>query len=301
MKLIAIDLDGTLLSQDTLITQENVQAIRKAQSQGHIVMICSGRAPEDIREILKKYELSCPLAGSNGTVVQAEGKLLGIVSMSRENIIQIAKKLDDERAPYRIYANQGIFVPEDWSERVNRDLQGDTIKVEGLSDETFRRITEQPQQSNLIKYFHDYNELFDRVDLKIQKFFILTLNQQRKSELTTYLSNISGVATTSSGPMNIEVMDKYGNKGNALKIVADYYGISMADTVAIGDNFNDIPMLKVAGFSIAMGNADTVVKQLCKAVTLSNAENGVSYAIDQFILNQQEQYINSVQAIRGDR
>jgi Cof subfamily protein (haloacid dehalogenase superfamily) len=285
MKLIAIDLDGTLLSQHTHITQENVQAIRKAQSQGHIVMICSGRAPEDIQEILKEYELSCPLAGSNGTVVQAEGKTLGMVSMNRENIVQIAKKLDDERTPYRIYTNQGIFVPEDWSERVNTNLQGDTIKVEGLSDELFKRITEQPQQSDLLNYFKDYHELFGREALKVQKFFILTLNQQKKSELATYLSNISGAAATSSGPMNIEVMDKDGNKGNALKIMADYYGISMADTVAMGDNFNDIPMLKVAGFSIAMGNADPAVKQLCKAVTLPNTENGVSYAMEQFILN----------------
>lgn len=286
MKLIAIDLDGTLLSQHTHITQENVQAIRKAESQGHMVMICSGRAPEDIQEILKKYELSCPLAGSNGTVVQAEGKLLGSVSMSRDTIMQIAKKLDDVRAPYRIYTNQGIFVPEDWSERVNTDLQGDTIKVEGLSDELFRRITEQPQQSDLIKYFHDYHELFGREDLKVQKFFILTLNQQKKSELNTYLSNISGAAATSSGAMNIEVMDKDGNKGNALKMVADYYGISMDDTVAMGDSFNDIPMLQVAGLSIAMGNADPAVKQLCKTETLSNTENGVSYALEQFILNQ---------------
>lgn len=286
MKLIAIDLDGTLLSQHTHITQENLQAIRKAESQGHIVMICSGRAPEDIQEIVKKYELSCPLAGSNGTVVQAEGKLLGSVSMSRDNIMQIAKKLDDVRAPYRIYTNQGIFVPEDWSERVNNDLQGDTIKVEGLSDELFKRITEQPQQSDLIKYFHDYHELFGREDLEVQKFFILTLNQQKKSELNTYLSNISGAAATSSGPMNIEVMDTDGNKGNALKIMADYYGISMDDTVAMGDSFNDIPMLQVAGLSIAMGNADPAVKQLCKAVTLPNTENGVAYALEQFILNQ---------------
>lgn len=284
MKLIAIDLDGTLLSQHTYITQENVQAIRKAQTQGHIVMICSGRAPEDIQEILKKYELSCPLAGSNGTVVQAEGKLLGSVSMRQDNIFQIAKKLDEVRAPYRIYTNQGIFVPEDWSERVNTNLQGDTIKVDGLSDDLFKRITEQPQQSDLIKYFHDYNELFGREDLKVQKFFILTLNQQKKSELAAYLNNISGAAATSSGPMNIEVMDQDGNKGNALKIMADYYGISMADTVAMGDSFNDIPMLQVAGLSIAMGNADPAVKQLCKTVTLPNSENGVAYALEQFIL-----------------
>lgn len=113
---VAIDSDGTLLSPEVAITVENVEALRKAQSRGNIVMICSGRAPEDIQQILKKYDISCPLAGSNGTVVQANGKLLENISMSREDIIKIAEKLDQDRVPYRIYTNRGIYVPADWSE-----------------------------------------------------------------------------------------------------------------------------------------------------------------------------------------
>ncbi|WP_179301809.1 Cof-type HAD-IIB family hydrolase [Neobacillus jeddahensis] len=286
MKLIAIDLDGTLLSRDIQITRENIEALQKVQNAGHVVMICSGRAPEDIQQILHHYELSCPLAGSNGTVVKAEGRLLADVSMSAGDIEHIAQKLDAEKTPYRIYTNQGIYVPADWSERVALALQGETIKVEGLTEETFKRITEQPQQSDIIKYFDGYHELLSIPGLTVQKFFILTLNEQVKSTLSTFLNGISGVVTTSSGPMNLEVMDQNGNKGNALKVAADYYGIPLEDTVAIGDNFNDIPMLQIAGFSIAMGNADPLVKEICDAVTLSNEENGVAYAMEEFILKQ---------------
>ena len=285
MKLIAIDLDGTLLSREMEITKESVEALREAQSQGNIVMICSGRAPEDIQQILKKYEISCPLAGSNGTVVQVNERVLESISMERKDIIKVAEKLDEDRVPYRIYTNHGIYVPADWSERVEFAVKKG-IEIEGLPDDIYKRITEQPQKSSLIKYFNEYSELFNEKDLTVQKFFVLTLNSNIKTELGAYLGGISSIAITSSGPLNIEVMDQNGNKGNALKKVAEYYGIPLDDTMAIGDNFNDIPMLELAGLSVAMGNADPIVKEMCDIVTHSNDKNGVAYAINQYILNK---------------
>ena len=284
MKLIAIDLDGTLLSPTMEITKENLEAIREAQLQGNVVMICSGRAPEDIQQILKKYDISLPLAGSNGSVVQAEGRVLKSVSMNRDDISEIAEKLDEERFPYRIYTNHGIYVPADWSERIALVMKQKQIKVEGLSDEIYQKITEQPQKSSLLNFFDHYSELFDIEDLTIQKFFVLTLNDSSKTALASYLEGISTIAITSSSPLNIEVMDQYGNKGNALKKVAEHYDIPLHDTVAIGDNFNDIPMLEVAGLSVAMGNAEPQVKEVCDIVTHSNAENGVAYAINNHVL-----------------
>lgn len=284
MKLIAIDLDGTLLSQHTTISKENINALRKAQNEGHVIMICSGRAPEDIEQILKQTELSCPIAGSNGTVVILDGKVVQDISMNVDDMTQVAIKLDEERVPYRIYTNQGIFVPDDWSARVARVLEGNAISVEGISEELFKRMTEQPQQSDMIKYFHDYQELFSTDQLTVQKFFVLTLTNEIKVGLTAYMETISGVVTTTSGPMNIEIMDRNGNKGNALKAAAAYYGIHMEDTVAMGDNFNDVPMLQAAGLSIAMGNADPQVQKMCDAITLTNEEHGVAYAIEKWIL-----------------
>ncbi|WP_298831296.1 Cof-type HAD-IIB family hydrolase [uncultured Planococcus sp.] len=284
MKLIAIDLDGTLLSPKMEITEENLGAIREAQNQGNMVMICSGRAPEDIQQILKKYDLSIPLAGSNGSVVQAQGRVLQSVSMNREDIIKTAEKLDEDQFPYRIYTNYGIYIPEDWSERVELAMKQEQIKVEGLSDEIYQKITEQPQKSSLINFFEHYSELFNRRDLTIQKFFVLTLNSSSKTALSGYLEGISTIGITSSSPLNIEVMDQHGNKGSALKRVAEHYNIPLDDTVAIGDNFNDIPMLEVAGLSVAMGNAEPQVKEVCDVVTHSNNENGVAYAINNYVL-----------------
>ncbi|TWT01887.1 Cof-type HAD-IIB family hydrolase [Planomicrobium sp. CPCC 101079] len=286
MKLIAIDLDGTLLSPEMEITKESLEAMREAQNQGNIVMICSGRAPEDIQQILRKYDFSIPLAGSNGTVVQTQERVLKRVSMNREDVGKIAEKLDDERTPYRIYTDSGIYIPADWSERVELAMKEEQIEVEGLPDETYQRITEKPQKSSLINFFDHYSELVDEKELTIQKFFVLTLNNNVKTALTAYLEGISTIGFTSSHPLNIEVMDQDGNKGNALKRVAEHYGISLNDTVAIGDNFNDIPMLEMAGLSVAMGNAEPLVKEICDFVTRSNADNGVAYAINNYVLNK---------------
>jgi Cof subfamily protein (haloacid dehalogenase superfamily) len=281
IKLIAIDLDGTLLSMGNNITDENLHALQRAQSVGHIVMICSGRAPEDIEQILKNIHFSCPIAGSNGTLVLADGKLLVNVSMNAEDFLQAASKLDEERLPYRVYTTKGIYVPSNWTERVTHSLEGK--KIEGMTDDLYRRITEQPQKSELLHYFEDYREL---KNFSVQKFFVPVFDENQKARLSANLHRISGIVTTSSGPWNLEIMDRNGNKGNALKKVAEYFGIPMADTVAIGDNFNDVPMLQAAGLSIAMGNADPEVKEICDAVTLSNTENGVAYAFDHFILNK---------------
>ena len=126
--------------------------------------------------------------------------------------------------------------------------------------------------------------MFGIEDLTIQKFFVLTLNDDNRTALANYLEGISTIAITSSSPLNIEVMDQYGNKGSALKKVAEHYNIPLHNTVAIGDNFNDIPMLEVAGLSVAMGNAEPQVKEICDVVTQSNAEDGVAYAINNHVL-----------------
>ncbi|MBT2698974.1 HAD family phosphatase [Bacillus sp. ISL-40] len=276
MKLIALDLDGTLLSPEKHISQENIQAIRTVQSRGHFVMICSGRAPEDIKQILNKYDLTCPLAGSNGTIVEAENTLLNSISMDLGDVKFIAQRLDDEKLPYCLYTNKGIFVPIDWSNRVIQS-------IEDLTNHDFNRFIKKPLQSNL-NYFTNYKDLLLNNRLTVNKFFILTFHIQRRKELISSLHHVSNIAVTSSSPFNVEIMHKDGHKGIGLKRMAEYYNIPMVDTVAIGDNFNDIPMLECAGLSIAMDNADIQVKKMCDTVTLSNSENGVAHALNLYVL-----------------
>ncbi|WP_164462179.1 Cof-type HAD-IIB family hydrolase [Bacillus sp. FJAT-42376] len=283
MKLIAIDLDGTLLSSELKISEVNRKAILKAQKE-HQVMICSGRAPEDIQAVLKEFDLTCDLAGSNGTVVYSNQKLLSRISISEDAARKAANLLDQNNVPYKIYTSEGIYVLNSWSERTTLSIER-LNGMHSISEKEYKRITEQPKADGAIKLFDSIEDLLKINGLSIQKFFILTLDQQLKDELFPALGGIDGIAPTSSGPNNIEIMNPDGHKGTGLKVMAEHLGIRIEDTVAIGDNFNDVPMMEASGLSIAMGNADPDVKKLCDKVTLSNNEDGVAYALETFLFN----------------
>lgn len=273
MKLIALDLDGTLLSPDKKISQENIEAIHNMQRMGHIVMISSGRAPEDIKAILRKYNLSCPIAGSNGTIVEVENKIISNTTMVPQDVGSIVNMLEELNIPYSLYTNQGIYFPDDWTTRVKTSLQG-------ITNERYNRFTEKPQPSVQVHFFTDYQSLLLSNELNVNKIFILSFHPEKREELITLLSEYSNITITSSSPVNVEIMHRDGHKGIGLKRMAEYFHIPLEETVAIGDNWNDVPMLECAGFSIAMDNADDEVKKLCNYVTLSNINHGVAHALN---------------------
>ncbi|QGQ44485.1 Cof-type HAD-IIB family hydrolase [Metabacillus sediminilitoris] len=281
-KLIAIDLDGTLLSSNIDISEENVQAIQNAQKAGHIVMICSGRAPEDIKTVIGKTPLQCPVAGSNGAMVLADGKLLSQISINKETVKKVAAVLDEYKYPFKIYTSQGIFIASSWTERMLVFLEENKEITKNLTPKEYKLMTEQPKETESIKIFDQLEAVLKIENIAIQKFFVPTL--AGKTELTARLKAFEGISITTSGPFNIEVMDTNGNKANGIQVMAEYFNIPIENTVAIGDNFNDVPMLEVAGLSVAMGNADPTVKDLADVVTLTNNEHGVAHAIEKYVL-----------------
>jgi Cof subfamily protein (haloacid dehalogenase superfamily) len=283
MKLIALDMDGTTLNSHNEISEENLKAIKKAQAAGHIVMFLSGRAPVSIYEQMKRYGLDCPLGGSNGTVVIADGKLLELTSLTSSQNKQIVEVLEEENIPFRIYTNKGICVSNDWQDRLDCVLSSGVVPLEYYKNENFDRFTKQNSNENFIKY-DKVEEIIENKDITKQKFFILALEPEQKQRVIDSLKKIVDTYITTSSPFNIEIMNINGNKGNGLKVMAHHFNISMEDTVAIGDQMNDIPMFKVAGLAIAMGNAEEEVKKLSDVITLTNDENGVAYAIENYIL-----------------
>ncbi|KKI89784.1 HAD family hydrolase [Bacillus sp. SA1-12] len=281
-KLIAIDLDGTLLSSNIEISKENVDAIQKAQQAGHVVMICSGRAPEDIKQLIEKTPLDCPVAGSNGTKVLADGKLLSQISIDKESVKEVAAILNEKKYPFKLYTSHGILVASTWTERMLAFLEQNQEFSSGLTPKEYKFLTEQPQETDTIKLFDEIEDVLKIEEIAIQKFFIPTISG--KDELIATLKAFEGISITTSGPFNIEIMDTNGHKGNGIKVMAEYFNIPIENTVAIGDNFNDVPMLEAAGLSIAMGNADPTVKDIADVVTLTNNEHGVAHAIETYVL-----------------
>lgn len=283
MKLIALDLDGTTLNSKKEISEENLRAIKKAQQQGHIVMLLSGRSPKSINAQLAKYGLDCPVGGSNGTALFADGKLLELTSLNLSQIQKIALEVEKEFVPYNITTNKGSFAPRNWGERLEKVLSSGRVPTEYFKNEHYKMFTTHPSEYGHA-FFDQVEEVINNKEFSIQKCLILGLDPEQKKRLQLYLESIEETNVSSSSPFNLEVTHFNGHKGNGLTVMARHLNIPLEDTVAIGDEKNDIPMFNVAGLSIAMGNAEEEVKKHSDIVTLTNDENGVAYAIEKYIL-----------------
>lgn len=283
MKLIALDLDGTTLNSKLEISEENIRAIKKAQQQGHIVMILSGREPESIQAELTKYGLECPIGGNNGTALFAKGKLIELTLLGLSQSQKIVSELEKEWMPYKVSTNKGTFVPSDWNERLERVLSSKHVPDVYSQDEQYEKFTRPPGEYGQM-FVDQMEEVITDKELGVQKVLILGFDPDQKKRLQRALQSIEDIYITHSAPFNLEVMNPNGNKGNGLKVMARHFGIPLEDTVAIGDENNDIPMFQAAELSIAMGNAEETVKKFSDIVTLNNDENGVACALEKYIL-----------------
>ncbi|OIJ15285.1 hypothetical protein BKP35_05410 [Anaerobacillus arseniciselenatis] len=283
-KLVAIDLDGTLLSSNLDISKRNITAIQKAQQQGHIIMICSGRAPEDIKEVLKDTPIECPIAGSNGTIIEANGSRLLEVSIDNQSVKNVAAILNENHFPFKVYTNKGIFVEANFTERMKVLLDENEDIRKHFSARQIKLMTEQPKETEMLKFFESIDHILQLENISVQKFFIATF-VGKEALISLLKEKVENIVITTSGPYNIEIMDTNGNKGNALKLMAEHYNVPIENTIAIGDNFNDLPMLEQSGFSIAMENGDPTIKERASAVTTANDEDGVATAIEKYVFD----------------
>ncbi|MFP9129478.1 Cof-type HAD-IIB family hydrolase [Niallia sp. BSM11] len=283
MKLIALDLDGTTLNSKKEISNETIQAIRKAQEQGHIVMALTGRSATPVISELAKYDLDLHVGGNNGTEIYANGQLIELTSLPLLQCQKIMLELEKESMPYKVCTNIRTFAHKDWLDRYEKVLATGLVPNEYLDHKDYKMFTTPPHVYGQ-SFFHNPEEILNNESTVI-KFLILGLDPIQKDRLRSQLELIEEIYVASSSPFNLEVTHINGNKGNGLKAMARFFNIPIENTVAIGDEINDIPMFQAAGLAIAMGNAEEEVKKHSDITTLSNDENGVAYAFEKYILN----------------
>lgn len=282
MQLIAIDLDGTLLTKDGTISAENREAILRMQEQGKIVTICSGRAPQDIDGILQEAEIQCPVISANGAVVNDGKEMIAEFSMGTEPFNEITANLIENDYYFEIYTNKGIQLFIDALEILRKEIrrlsQGDK---DFPTDWAYRELDIQLSQKGLIK-LPSYEHLL--TGLNVYKVFVLSFDKEKLSALKEQIVANEAVSLTTSNWDKLEIAHPEANKGYGLRILADHLGIPMEETVAIGDSINDIPMFEIAGTSIAMGNANDSIKKMCTYTTKPFDENGVAFALREFVV-----------------
>lgn len=249
IKLIASDLDGTLLNEKSVIAKETVDGIRKSQQEGVQWVAATGRTLKTVDILMKQAGVHCDYLLLNGAEFRKQdGTLIFQVSMEEQCVRKIIHQLFLREVDFEINTSAGDF---------STDCE--------LCD------TADPMPSE--------DELF-REKIKIQKIFIFSEDREKLGEVKEFLKKIEEISVMSSAGWNIEVTDKQANKGNMLERAADYYGFGKEEVLVFGDGENDLPMFEKFPHSRAMGNATSELKKIAEKVIGTNVENGVAGEID---------------------
>ncbi|TKC16847.1 Cof-type HAD-IIB family hydrolase [Robertmurraya kyonggiensis] len=277
IKCIAIDMDGTLLTKEHVITEENKNAIKKAQEQGVEVVIATGRSYPEAIYILKEAGITCPMICVNGAEVRTpNGEITDFSPLDKEVAKQIVQKLEDNDVYVEFFTSKGIFtmdmekgisILKNFVETTHSDA--DAEKVEAILQERVEFITE----------IESSDFIFADKDHHIYKLLTFSFDSDVLGKVRQELNEVDGIAISSSGKENLEINGIHAQKGLALEAFTAERGISLMETMAIGDNYNDISMFQRVGRAVAMGNADDAVKSQCHFVTATNEESGVGKAI----------------------
>jgi Cof subfamily protein (haloacid dehalogenase superfamily) len=279
IKCIASDMDGTLLNSYQQVSQENKEAILKAQGQGVEVVIATGRSYQEVRYILDEADLHCPVIGVNGAEVRTkEGEILSATPIERHVAKQAAQKLMEKDIYFEVYTNKGTY-SLDPNKAVAIIVDIVVSANPDVNPEDVVKRAQERTHHGLVHQVESYDVLFNDETHKIYKLFGFALDSDRREAAENALEELTELAVSSSGHNNLEITHCNAQKGIALETFVKSKGIDITETMAMGDSFNDISMLERVGRAVAMGNADYEIKTLCDVITATNDEHGVAQAI----------------------
>ncbi|WP_227394548.1 Cof-type HAD-IIB family hydrolase [Jeotgalibacillus aurantiacus] len=285
IKMIASDMDGTLLNGQHAVGEETATAIREAQKSGAKVIIATGRSYKEASEPLKDAGLSLPLIVVNGAEIRDEnGKQIYVKGIDSAMAKKSAAELERLGIYFELYTDQGTYT--------NHKEQGIELLIDifltSNPDTPLPHVREEASnryEEGNIHIVENYDEIFNSSQV-IYKFLAFSSDPDKLQEARTVLSEMNGLAVSSSGKENLEITSIDAQKGLALEWYAAQHGINLADVMAIGDNYNDVSMMKKAGWSVAMGNAPQDIKDICRFTTVTNREEGVAKAIQEHVIGQ---------------
>lgn len=288
IKLVACDLDGTLFNSEMEVSKENITAIHQAQKSGIEFLVATGRAPRESKVLLKKFNIETGYINLNGGLVyDRAGNLMVKNPINKEKAKQIFTLLHQENFYFEVLTQDHIYT-ENLHARIANiarlmvDLNGISFKQAVAISAGNKSIMNMTQIEDCMSLIHYPEEIF-----KIMVFD--SRGPVAFSQLKPTIEKLGDLVITSSSASNIEINNYHAQKGLALLDYAHKKGIAVQEVAAIGDNLNDLNMIKLAGTGVAMGNAIPIIKENAQVITKTNNENGVAYILKQFITQNSEQ------------
>lgn len=271
IRLIALDLDGTLLNSDKQLPAENKAALVRAAEKGIEIVPATGRFYRGMPLIIRELPFVNYVISVNGAEVYdvKENKTVCRSEIPFERAISVMKYLDSTDVIYDCYQDGWGWM---------------TQKFYDKADEYAANIHSLEMIRNLRTPVPELKALLEERESGVQKIQIFFRDMELRSKMLEKLpEEFPDLVVTTSIVNNIEINSREATKGNALKKLADYLNIPVSETMAFGDDTNDIAMLEEAGIGVAMGNADQTVKKASDYVTDDCDNSGVANAIKHFL------------------
>lgn len=271
IKMIGLDLDGTLLTDRKEFTDRSKRALRTAIDSGIVVLIATGRPLTGIPEEIRNFPGMRYALTSNGAKVMDvwENRVVDEHLLSAklaEKALEICGKYDTLQ---EVYYDGVSYAPADKRDMIPRYHKNPNMweymrKTRIWVEDIFRMVRES--------------------DRGLDKIQMLFADMEERTKAWQELSEVEGLELVGSLGYNIEINAAGVNKGSGLVSLGRLLGIRREEIMACGDGDNDLLMLKEVGFGVAMANAEEEVKKAADYITLSNEEDGVADAIEKFAL-----------------
>ncbi|PMB02580.1 phosphatase [Fischerella thermalis CCMEE 5273] len=289
MKLVVLDMDGTLLDKNGEVSEANKNAIKNIQAKNIEVIIATGRHYADAIATLEEAGLHCPVISVNGGDIRDKnGDRLWHLPIKRKTVQQIIEFAHNQKIYVEVYTDQAIYTTYSGREhlKVEMDILMDANSY--VSREALKKAAEKQFQQASVTTVSSFEEVLSNKETNIYKilFFSFENTKLKESQHKVCAQFGADVVVSSSGKHNIEMTHPQAQKGYAVQKIADRYGIQLRDILAIGDNLNDLSMLRIVGHPVAMGNAETDVKNEAEFVTNTNDEDGVAFALEKYFPNE---------------
>ena len=265
IRLAALDVDGTLLAPDNSITPATKEAIREAKAAGIEIVVCTGRAFVEVRDILRQLPevryLSC------GTGAYA----LDVWTM--ETLYECSMPEELGKQAYRAVAQADCMVHF----YTGLSVRHSRWCMDHFTDYMEEKMRTLMEQSHII--VDDLDAFVERYHGPVEKLYVTFPNRAEYEKAYEAVRKLPVFLTDGGWAVDLEVMSRDTDKGVALRALAEKLGIAREQVLAMGDSGNDCAMLRYAGVGAAMGNAGEQAKKAADVIAPSNREDGVAWML----------------------
>ncbi|MCI8454827.1 MAG: HAD family phosphatase [Lachnospiraceae bacterium] len=273
IRIIATDMDGTLLDDEKRVPQKNLEALRACAKRGIEIVPATGRTflgiPDELKE-LPGVRYAITINGAS-VVDLKENRILGTCRMPAETAaeVMLMARQSPHDIMYDVYVDGVGYTMDCFYQNMEKYVPSPGLAE--LIRKTRRVVLDH------IAYIRESGR-------EVEKINLYFLDMAVREEMRQKLMRLPGLLVSSSIPNNLEVNAAGADKGSALLRLAEFLGVERKQTMAFGDGENDLTMIKLAGIGIAMANGEEHVKAAADFVTCTNNEAGVAAAVRQFIL-----------------